>query len=54
MLHTIQNKFLTVTVSELGAELQSILGADGTEYLWQGNPAYWKSRSPMTKPAVAA
>jgi galactose mutarotase-like enzyme len=52
MLHTIQNKFLTVTVSELGAELQSILGADGTEYLWQGNPAYWKGRSPILFPFI--
>lgn len=41
MLQAIQNEFLSVAVSEQGAELQSILGADGIEYLWQGNPAYW-------------
>ena len=52
MLHTIQNQYLTVTVSELGAELQSVLGADGTEYLWQGDPAYWKGRSPILFPFV--
>ena len=53
MLHTIQNPFLTVTVSEQGAELQSILGRDGTEYLWQGDPAYWADRAPNIFPYVA-
>ena len=52
MLHTIKNNDLTVTVSEMGAELQSILSADGTEYLWQGDPAYWKKRSPNLFPYI--
>ena len=30
-MYTIQNECLTVTVAGRGAELQSILGADGTE-----------------------
>lgn len=50
---TIQNQFLTVTVSRKGAELQSILGADGTEYLWQGDPAYWPDRALNIFPYVA-
>lgn len=52
MLHTIGNSFLKVTVSELGAELQSILGADGTEYLWQGDAAFWAGRAPVLFPFV--
>lgn len=52
MLHTIKNDHLTVTVSELGAELQSILGTDGIEYLWQGDPAYWEKRSPNLFPYI--
>lgn len=52
MLHTISNRQLTVTVSELGAEMQSIVGPDGTEYLWQGNPAYWCKRSPNLFPYI--
>ena len=52
MLHTISNSHLTVTVSELGAELQSIISADGTEYLWQGDPAYWRKRSPNLFPYI--
>lgn len=53
MLHTIKNDFLTVTAAEKGAELQSILGKDGTEYLWQGDPAYWSDRALNIFPYVA-
>ena len=53
MLHTIQNQLLSVTVAEHGAELQSIRHADGTEYLWQGDPAYWRSRAINLFPYVA-
>lgn len=53
MLHTIQNEFLTVTASEQGAELQSIRACDGTEYLWQGDPAYWSDRALNIFPYVA-
>lgn len=53
MLHTIDNGFLRVTVSEQGAELQSILGSDGTEYLWQGDPRYWSDRALNLFPYVA-
>ena len=51
MNHTIQNEFLTVTASELGAELQSII-FDGTQYLWQGNPEFWTGRAPILFPIV--
>ena len=53
MLTTIQNSDLTVTVCDCGAQLQSIKGSDGTEYLWQGDPAYWTSRAPNIFPYVA-
>ena len=53
MNHIIKNEALTVAVSERGAELQSILGADGTEYLWQGDPKYWSSRDHTIFPFVA-
>ena len=53
MLHTISNPYLTVSVSEMGAELQSILGCDGTQYLWQGDPKYWKDRALTIFPYVA-
>ena len=53
MKHTIQNEYLTVSAVEKGAELHSILGADGTEYLWQGDPKYWADRALNIFPYVA-
>lgn len=46
----IQNEFLTVEVSLMGAELQSIKSADGVEYLWQGDPKYWAGRASVVFP----
>lgn len=53
MNHTIQNSYLTVTAAEKGAELQSILSAGGTEYLWQGDSRYWSDRALNLFPYVA-
>ena len=53
MVHQIKSHCLTVTVAEHGAELQSILSRDGTEYLWQGDAAYWTDRAPNLFPYVA-
>lgn len=52
-MYSLKNAYLTVTVAGRGAELQSILGADGTEYLWQGNPVYWADRALNIFPYVA-
>lgn len=52
MLHTIKNGYLQVTASEQGAELQSIQDCAGVEYLWQGDPKYWKSRATNLFPYV--
>ena len=43
---------MTVTIDGLGAQLQSITAAGGTEYLWSGDPAYWSSRAPILFPYV--
>jgi len=48
----IQNEQLSVEVSLMGAELQSIKSADGVEYLWQGDPKYWAGRAPVMFPWV--
>lgn len=53
MLHTIQNGCLKVEINAHGAELHSIQTADGTEYLWQGDPAVWKGQAPNIFPYVA-
>ncbi|MBQ8768039.1 MAG: aldose 1-epimerase family protein [Oscillospiraceae bacterium] len=51
-MYTIQNEFLKVTVAAKGAELMSIIAADGTEYMWQGDPNYWADRAPNIFPSV--
>lgn len=48
----IGNDRLTVEISERGAELRSIRTADGAEWLWQGDPAFWTGRSPLLFPVV--
>ena len=52
MIYTIQNSDLTVSVASKGAELQSIRSRDGTEYLWQGDPAFWSDRALTIFPYV--
>lgn len=52
MLHTICNDEITVTIDSLGAQLMSVTAAGGTEYLWYGDPAYWKGRAPNLFPYV--
>lgn len=52
MEHTIDNGPLHVTVAEQGAQLMSIRTAGGTEYLWQGDPAYWPDRAPTLFPFI--
>lgn len=52
-MQTLHNDVLTVEVSAHGAELQSIRKGS-TEYLWQGDPAYWGRRSPVLFPIVGS
>lgn len=52
MLYTIQTPQMRVTIDSLGAQLMSITAADGTEYLWGGDEAYWRNRAPNLFPYV--
>jgi galactose mutarotase-like enzyme len=53
MVHVLQNKFLKIQVADFGAELKSITDIkDGTEYLHNGDPQYWKYTSPVLFPLV--
>ncbi len=47
----LSNGRLSVTVSDYGAQLQSVK-LDGVERLWQGDPAVWDERSPILFPFV--
>ncbi len=51
MTEVLQTTRLSVTVSDFGAELQSVK-LDGTERLWQGDPSVWGEHSPILFPFV--
>ncbi len=48
----LKNEWLTVEISNVGAEIQSVRDRAGREYIWNGDPAYWPSRTPMLFPIV--
>ena len=50
----LKNEQLTIVVSEVGAELQSIKDANGKEYLWQADPIFWPRHSPILFPIVCS
>lgn len=52
MQYTIQNSQITLTVDTLGAQMMSLRSADAVEYLWQGDPAFWKGRAPVLFPWI--
>lgn len=52
MRTTIQNQTASAEIESLGAQLMSLKNAEGTEYLWQGDPAFWGGRAPVLFPTV--
>lgn len=53
MIYTIENEYLTVSVEDIGAQLKSIYHKKSeTEFLWQGDPKYWKGRAYNLFPIV--
>lgn len=51
MNYTIKSNDLSILISSFGAEMQSVQ-YQGTEYLWQGDPAYWEEHAPVLFPYV--
>ncbi|MBQ2769106.1 MAG: aldose 1-epimerase family protein [Clostridia bacterium] len=46
MLYSIENEQLKIEVDTAGAQLMSVFSKKtDTEYLWQGDPAYWTGRA---------
>jgi len=46
MLYVLENDYLKIAVDEAGAQLYSLYSKKtNTEYLWQGDPAYWTGRA---------
>lgn len=50
MKYRLKNDFLDVRFQALGGALTSIRDYEGTEYLWQGDPAYWSGQAPVLFP----
>ncbi len=51
MDYQICNEELCLTISDMGAEMQSVR-RDGREYLWNGDSTYWPERAPILFPFV--
>lgn len=49
---TLESPDLAVAVSDLGAETQRIVMADGRDLLWNGDAAFWTGRAPILFPIV--
>lgn len=47
---TLNNRLLTVKISSLGAEVQSVTDMNGVERIWQRDPAYWTFCAPILFP----
>ncbi|MDD3192861.1 MAG: aldose 1-epimerase family protein [Oscillospiraceae bacterium] len=54
MIYTIQNGYLTAQVKTKGAELCSLKDGQGTEFLFDANPAYWGRSAPVLFPFVGS
>jgi galactose mutarotase-like enzyme len=55
MRHVLANAHLRLEIDSLGAELKSCRDpANGREYLWQADPAYWNRTSPVLFPIVGS
>ena len=53
MIYSLENSNIKITASTHGGEIHSITSkVDGTEYLWDGNPEYWKYHAPILFPIV--
>lgn len=52
-VYELQGEKLTVQVESLGAELKSLKrNSDGTEYMWNADPEYWKRTAPVLFPFI--
>ena len=51
---TLSTPSLTASVRPLGGELVSLQDSAGTEYIWQGGPAFWSGQNPILFPIVGS
>jgi galactose mutarotase-like enzyme len=51
---TLSNASLNASARTLGGELTSLKDPGGTEYIWQGDPAFWSGQNPILFPIVGS
>lgn len=51
-LTRIGNEQISVEISSMGSEMQSVTTSDGKSWLWDGDAAFWNGRSPVLFPIV--
>lgn len=49
---TLSNEFLELKVDSAGAQMTGIRSCFGNDFLWEGNPEYWKEQAPNLFPYV--
>jgi galactose mutarotase-like enzyme len=49
---SIRNAHLSADIAALGAELVALRDASGRDFLWDGDPAWWRGRAPLLFPIV--
>ena len=54
MRFTLSNSSLQAAVQTQGGELVSLRDRAGTEYIWQGDPAFWSGQNPILFPIVGS
>lgn len=54
MIYELKNGRFTAKVDSLGAQLVSLKGENGFEYIWTGDETYWKGQAPVLFPIVGA
>lgn len=54
MIYEIKDKSFTARIDSRGAQLVSLQGAGGQEYLWTGDQKYWGEHAPVLFPIVGA
>lgn len=54
MDYTLSSASLTAAVRTRGGELVSLRDRSGTQYIWQGDPAFWSGQNPILFPIVGS
>ncbi len=49
MIYTLKSEKITVKISNVGAQITSVSDG-GCEYIWQGDPKYWATQTPLMFP----